>query len=62
LTQLIRELTERDLVVKVGVGLQVIAGCVSALGQLSAEVARDLLGEKAAGVLDGDDVRGAQDA
>jgi hypothetical protein len=48
--------------VDVGAGFEVIAGCLGVLGQLAAEVARDLFGEEGVGVLDGDDVRRAEDA
>ena len=58
-----RESAERRLVVGVGVGFQRVAGRVGVLGQLAAVAAGgagDLLGEPAGGVLDRDDMRGAQ--
>src|ERR1700722_19929397 len=45
-TQAIREPPERRFVVDVGAGFEVIAGCLGVLGQLAAEVARDLFGEE----------------
>src|SRR5271163_4208819 len=60
--QTLRESAEGRLVVKVGAGFEAVAGCVAVFGQLAAEVARDLFGELALGVLDGDDVRRAEDA
>lgn len=61
-TQVARESPKRRLVVRLGMGLEVVAGCVGGLGQIAAPAAGhagDFLAEAS---LDGDDMRRAEDA
>jgi hypothetical protein len=60
--QSIGELTKRGLVVEVDPRLEVISRCPRLIGELAIEVTRNLFGEHSVGMLDSDDVRGAQDA
>ena len=64
LAKFAREFAKRRLIPGVGSGFDAVAGRVGVLGQLASMAAGgagDLLGEVPAGVLDGDDMRGAED-
>ena len=60
--QSIGDLTEHGLVVKIDSRLQVVTRCLRLIGELAVEITRNLFGENGIGMLDTDDVRGAQDA
>jgi hypothetical protein len=62
LAQSIGELTKRVLIEEVDPRLEVISRCLRPAGELAIKVARNLFGKNGIGVLDSNDVRGAQDA